>query len=97
MIYTIDRYNKIKSCISLDPNLFTEAKQRAIKMRLTLGNVVELALKQYLDKAETEEQEKKAQQEDQLRKEEQAEVERFNEHGRGLPPSFIFRHYEGNG
>jgi hypothetical protein len=96
MIYTINRYNKIKSCLMLDPTLFTEAKSQAAKMHLTLGNVVELALKDYLDKAKAQEQEKTKQEDQSRKEEEEAEVKRFNESGRGIPPSIIFRHYEGN-
>jgi DNA-binding transcriptional regulator GbsR (MarR family) len=94
MIYTVDRYNKIKSCISLDPTIFTEAKSRAVKMHLTLANIVELALNDYLEKTKAQEQEKVKQDELTRKKEEAEEVERFN-HG-SIPPASVFRHFLGD-
>jgi hypothetical protein len=77
----------------LNPYLLTEAKSHAAKKHLTLGNVVEAALTDYLQKVLVAEKEK-----DYLKKEEEKrkrleEVKRYDENGRGPPPTFTFKHY----
>jgi primosomal protein N' len=92
-IFKINHLGKVKSSLMLNPELLTEAKTRAAQTHLTLGNVVEFALKDYLQKSKQAEEERarlKAQEEQQKEGE---QVKRYNENGSGTPPSFIFRHY----
>jgi hypothetical protein len=94
MVFKINHLGKVKSSLMLDPSLLTEAKSRAAQTHLTLGNVVEQALEEYLERVRQVEEEKerlKEKEEQRKRQEEDFRKKRLYERENGGPPSFVFR------
>jgi hypothetical protein len=58
MVFKVNHLGKVKSSLMLAPDLLTEAKSQAARQHLTLGNVVEAALTDYLQKVRQAEQDK---------------------------------------
>jgi hypothetical protein len=48
LIYKIDHLGKVTSSFKLDPQILTEAKLQAVRVHLTVGTIIEEALKEYL-------------------------------------------------
>jgi hypothetical protein len=57
-MYKTNHLGKVKSSLMLDPELLTLAKSQAAKDRVTLGNVVEAALIDYLHRVRAAEEDK---------------------------------------
>ena len=57
-MFKINHLGKVKSSFMLDPQIVTDAKSQAAKVHLTLGNVVEQALQEYLQKVQQMKEEK---------------------------------------
>jgi hypothetical protein len=49
-MFKVNHLGKVKSSFMLDPQIFTEAKLEATKLHLTVGNIIEEALKEYLQR-----------------------------------------------
>jgi hypothetical protein len=94
-MFKINCLGKVKSSLMLDPGLLTLAKSQAAKDRVTLGNVVEMALADYLQRARVAEEEKERMRKEEEERERQEQIRRFSETGYGLPLDFIFKHYLG--
>ena len=93
MVFKINHLGKVKSSLVLDPELLTEAKSQAAKTHLTLGNVVEQALTDYLQKVRLAEEEKERKCKEEEQREREEEVKRYEETGRRLPPTSVFLHH----
>jgi len=48
MVFKVNHLGKVKSSFMLDPQILTQAKVQATRSRLTVGNIIEQALTEYL-------------------------------------------------
>lgn len=60
-MFKVNHLGKVKSSFMLDPDILTESKSQAAKVHLTLGNVVEQALQEYLQRVRQHQQQQKEQ------------------------------------
>ena len=49
-MFKVNHLGKVKSSFMLDPQILTQAKIEATRVHLTVGNIIEEALKEYLKK-----------------------------------------------
>jgi hypothetical protein len=62
MVFKVNHLGKVKSSFMLDPHLLEETKVQASKRRLTTGNIIEEALRDYLHMKQKQEEELRRQQ-----------------------------------
>jgi len=48
MVFKVNHLGKVKSSFMLDPQILTQAKVQATRSHLTVGNIIEQALTEYL-------------------------------------------------
>ena len=50
MVFKVNKLGKVKTSIMIDPRVLKQARIEAVKARLTVSNVVEEALQEYLQR-----------------------------------------------
>ena len=95
MVFKPNHLGKVKSPLAIDPDLLTAAKIRAAQTHLTLGNVIEQALTDYLQKVRQAEQDKERLHKQEEAKQIEEEIKQAtNSNSAVPPPSSVFRYFE---
>ena len=58
MAFEINHLGKVKTTFMIDPHVLKQAKMEAIRKSLTVSNIVEEALEEYLQRVQLQQQQK---------------------------------------